>query len=63
MAKADKRIPVTKKRWEQLHDLKAPGQTYDELLAELVEEHKKARLFRDVERIREEDDFEPLDGA
>lgn len=61
MAKADKRIPVTEERWEELHDLKGPGQTYDELLAELVEEHKKARLFRDVTRIREEGEFEPLD--
>lgn len=61
MARADKRIPVTEERWEELHELKSPGQTYDELLAELVEEHKKARLFRDVERIRAESEFEPLD--
>lgn len=63
MARADKRIPVTEERWEELHELKGPGRTYDELLAELVEEHKKARLFRDVNRIREESDFEPLDEA
>ena len=61
MAKADKRIPVTEERWEELHALKGPGQTYDELLAELVEERKKARLFRDMDRIREENEFEPLD--
>lgn len=61
MSKADKRIPVTKERWEELHDLRGPGQTYDELLAELIEEHKKARLFREMDRIREENDFVPLD--
>lgn len=61
MSKAEKRIPVTEERWEELHDLKRPGQTYDELLAELVEEHKKARLFRDMDRIRQENDFVPLD--
>ena len=61
MARADKRIPVTEERWRELHDLKEPGQTYDELLAELVEEHKKARLSRDMNRIREENKFEPLD--
>lgn len=60
MSKADKRIPVTEERWRQLHELKDPGQTYDELLSELVEEHKKARLFRDMNRIREESEFEPL---
>lgn len=61
MARADKRIPVTEERWEELHDLKGPGETYDELLADMVEEYKKARLFRDVDEIREEEEFEPLD--
>lgn len=61
MSKADKRIPVTRERWEELHDLRGPGQTYDELLAELIEEHKKERLFREMDRIREENDFVPLD--
>lgn len=60
MSKAEKRIPVTEERWRELHDLKGPGQTYDELLEEIVEEYKKARLFRDMEEIREESDFEPL---
>lgn len=63
MSNATKRIPVTEERWEQLHELKKPGQTYDELVAELVEEHKKARLFRDMDRIREESEFTPLDEA
>lgn len=61
MSKADKRIPVTEERWRQLHELKDPGQTYDELLSDLVEEHKKTRLFRDINRIREESEFEPLE--
>ena len=60
MSKADKRIPVTEQRWEELHTLKAPGQTYDELLDELIGEYKKARLFRDMNEIREEEEFEPL---
>lgn len=60
MANAEKRIPVTEERWKELHDLKEPGQTYDELLEEIVEEYKKARLFRDMNRIREEEEFEPL---
>lgn len=60
MSKAEKRIPVTKQRWEELHNLKEPGQTYDDLLEQLIEEHKKARLFRDMGAIREDEDFEPL---
>lgn len=63
MANADKRIPVTEERWQQLHDLKEPGQTYDDLIENLVEEFKKARLMRDMQEIREEEEFEPLDGV
>lgn len=61
MSKAEKRIPVTKERWEDLHELKGPGQTYDDLLEALIEEHKKARLEAETERILEESEFKPLD--
>lgn len=61
MANATKRIPVTEDRWQELHELKGPGQTYDELLAEIVEEYKKARLFEEMNRIEEEGEFTPLD--
>lgn len=62
MATADKRIPVTEERWRELNDLKGPGQTYDELLAELVEEYKQARLMRHINQLREDqDEFTPLD--
>ncbi|GAB3681741.1 antitoxin VapB family protein [Salinarchaeum laminariae] len=61
MSNAEKRIPVTEERWKELHDLKGPGQTFDELIEELVEERKKERLFRDMNQIREESEFEPLD--
>lgn len=61
MANATKRIPVTEDRWQELHELKGPGQTYDDLLAEIVEEYKKARLFEEMNRIEEESEFTPLD--
>lgn len=62
MPTADKRIPVTERRWRELSDLKAPGQTYDELIEELVEEHKKLRLWRHINELREEqEEFVPLD--
>lgn len=62
MSIADKRIPVTEERWRELNDLKGPGQTYDELIEELVEEHKKARLMQHIDELREEQEaFVPLD--
>lgn len=62
MSTADKRIPVTEQRWKELNDLKEPGQSYDELLEILVEEHKKAQLMDHIEELREEqEEFTPLD--
>lgn len=60
---ADKRIPVTEERFQELGDLKSAGETYDELLAELIEEHKKRRLLRDMKQIEDESEFVPLDEA
>ena len=36
---ADKRIPVKKTTWMILHGMREPGQTYDELLADLIDEY------------------------
>jgi predicted CopG family antitoxin len=58
---AAKRIPVTEERWMELSRLKKAGQTYDELLAELIEEHKKTRLFEEMRRIEEKGDFVELE--
>jgi len=49
---ADKRIPVTEETRKELHDLKEPGQTYDELLQELAQQRRRAELeerFRALE--------------
>jgi hypothetical protein len=49
---ADKRIPVTEETRKELHDLKEPGQTYDELLQELAQQHRQQKLeqrFREIE--------------
>lgn len=54
---ANKRIPVTKEVWEGLSDLKRPGETFAQLLEEMIENEKKARLFRDLDKIEEEDEF------
>ncbi|RMF89240.1 MAG: hypothetical protein D6733_06705 [Methanobacteriota archaeon] len=58
---ASKRIPVTKVVWEELGRLKRAGQTYDELLMEMIEEHKKGLLFREMRAIEERGDFVELE--
>jgi hypothetical protein len=57
---ADKRIPVTRNVWEGLSDLKRPGETFAQLLEEMIEHEKKARLFRDLEAIEKEGKFVEL---
>lgn len=54
---ADKRIPVTEETRKELHDLKEPGQTYDELLVELAQLRRRQELadrFREMDESREE---------
>ncbi len=55
-----KRIPVTEQVWKELAEMKTAGQTYDALLAEMIEVRKKRRLVEDVQRSIQEDDFVPL---
>ncbi len=54
---ATKRIPVTESVWSELSELKKAGQTYSQLLEEMIEERKKALLFKDIEKIEEEGEF------
>ena len=39
-----KRIPVSEDRWKQLGRIKEAGQTYDELLGELVQAFNRREL-------------------
>lgn len=55
---ADKRIPVTEETRRELHELKEPGQTYDDLLQELVRQRRRRELeqrFEDLENANSED--------
>ena len=55
---ADKRIPVTEETHKELHELKDPGQTYDELLQDLAQQRRREELenrFRDIEETDSED--------
>jgi len=49
---ADKRIPVTAETHNELHELKEPGQTYDDLLQEMAQQRRRQELeqrFQDLE--------------
>jgi len=58
---ATKRIPVSEEVWAEISDLKCPGQTFDDLLAQMVEQEKKRRFIEDMDRIEAEGDFVELD--
>lgn len=54
---ATKRIPVSEPVWTSLSDLKKPGQTYDRLLAEIIEYEKERRFLAEMAAIEAEADF------
>ncbi len=60
---ATKRIPVSEGVWEEISELKRPGQTFDDLLAQMVEQEKKRRFIEEMDRIEAEGDFVELDFA
>ena len=62
---ADKRIPVTEETREQLHDLKKPGQTYDDLLQELAQQRRRAELTERFDELEaaESDELTPLEDV
>jgi len=55
MSNATKRIPVTEERWKELNELKGAGETYDDLLRELIQEHQRRRLAERAAEVREAD--------
>jgi predicted CopG family antitoxin len=54
---ATKRILVSPEIWEELSSLKELGQTFDELIAGMIEREKKFRLLKDMKRIEETAEF------
>ncbi len=63
MATADKRIPVTEETLEKLKKLGHKGQTYDELLNEMMEAYKKEKFIKMLNERREEGNFVDFDEA
>lgn len=52
---ADKRIPVTEETRKELHELKEPGQTYDDLLKELARQRRREELEQRFQKLEEAD--------
>ena len=50
MQKMEKRIPVSEQTWKQLGRMKEAGETYDELLGEMMREHNRRKLFEKMEK-------------
>jgi predicted CopG family antitoxin len=59
---AVKRIPVTEPVWKDLAEMRSAGQTYTDLLAEMIEDRKKRRLEEDARKwtSRKKKDFVSL---
>ncbi len=58
MTIAEKRIPVTEETLEKLKKLGHKGQTYDELLNEMMKAYKKEKFIKMLKERREEGDFD-----
>ena len=52
---ADKRFPVTEETRKELHELKEPGQTYDDLLKELAQQRRRQDLEQRFQELEETD--------
>lgn len=57
---ASKRVAVTEPVWAELSSLRRPGETFSQLLAELIEREKKARLIEHLKKIADEGDYVEL---
>lgn len=57
---ATKRIPVSPSTWETVHQLRIPGETYDDVIRNLIRKDSETRLIEETERIRKRDRYVPL---
>jgi len=57
-----KRIPVKEPTWRSLHNLKAAGQSFDELLAGMIQRERDYRdwkMITEIDRTGEFVEFDP----
>lgn len=53
--KMKKRIPVSEDVWKKLGRIKGAGETYDELLKQMIQEHNRMKLMKKMEKVEEKD--------
>ncbi|MCP1716341.1 putative CopG family antitoxin [Methanocalculus alkaliphilus] len=58
-----KRIPVSPSTWEKLSLIKKPGETFDQLISDLVAEREKRDIIRHAMQVSEEGEYLSLDEA
>ena len=61
---ANKRIAISEETWKRLGDMKQAGQTYDELITELIQKANRLELAKRAKEVEEMDEEEliPLDS-
>ncbi|MGV8175902.1 MAG: hypothetical protein ACP5OU_09390 [Methanothrix sp.] len=57
---ANENLLVTETGWSELYSLSWPGETFSQLLAEMIEREKKARLIGHLKQITDTGDFVEL---
>ncbi|MFP4116368.1 MAG: hypothetical protein ACLFTQ_04200 [Candidatus Aenigmatarchaeota archaeon] len=53
--KMKKRIPVSEEAWKKLGRIKGAGETYDELLKQMIQEHNRVKLMEKMKEAEEAD--------
>ena len=62
--KKTSRIPCSRAVWYAVSLLKRPGQTFEELLLEMIDAYKKVKddaFIEHLDKVANEDDFVPLE--
>jgi len=62
MSKADKRIPVREETFEQLGEYKGAGETWDDVMQDLIDA-RQAENRRELLERTDNDEYVPLDEA
>lgn len=60
---ANKRVALTPSTWAALSNIKAPGKSLGDTVADLIAEHQRRTLERDLDEIDENGDFVPWEDA
>ena len=58
-----KKIAISEERWKELGKLKEAGQTYDELIKEMIQAYNRQQLAEKVRKSREKssEELTPID--